>query len=157
MVQKLQFQDAKRIITEVVAAANAGAFETRAAFMDMLDQNPALAVQGYNAYGKIFFWNDASSHIYGHRESEAINQDLVDLILPQEMRLFARDMIAMARKTGKMPDPGAYDLVRRDGEYVTVYSGHLVFQWENATTPEFYCVDLAIDSEPEGRSAPTGL
>ena len=37
----------------------------------------------------------------------------------------------------------------QNGEYITVYSGHIVFQWSDATTPEFYCIDLGIKSEHE--------
>ena len=123
--------------------------------MDMLEKNSHIAAQGYNAYGKIFYWNTASSHLYGYRESEAINQDLVDLILPPEMRQFARDMIANGRKTGKMPEAGACDLLNSEGEYVTVFSAHMVFQWDSATMPEFYCLDLAIESDADEMIAPS--
>ena len=141
-------QDAKSIVAQACKAADANAFSTRESFLEYLDQNPHLATQGYNAYGKIFHWNEAASHLFGYRETEAINQDLVELILPQEVRLFARNIVSNALKTGKMPEPGCYDLLHFNGHYITVYSGHLVFMWEDATTPEFYCINLPIDSDP---------
>lgn len=144
---KFSFQDAKTIINTVCKAADNNEFPTRQSFMDMLRANPHIAAQGYNAYAKIFFWNQASVHLYGFREDEVVNRDLAELILPPEMRGFARDMITNGAKTGKMPDAGACDLLNSAGEYITVYSGHVVFQWDEATTPEFYCVDLAIKSE----------
>ncbi len=147
-MKKYPYKEAKETITSICNAAHAGQFDTRDKFMALLDQNPHIAAQGYNPHGKIFFWNEASAHLYGHSEAAAVNQDLFELILPDEMRHLARDMILCAAKTGKMPDAGACDLVRYDGSFVTVYSGHVVFKWENAY-PEFYCVDLPIDNEPD--------
>ncbi len=117
--------------------------------MDMLQTNPHIAVQGYNAYAKIFFWNQASVNLYGYREDEAVNKDLTELILPPEMRGFAQDMITNGAKTGSMPAAGACDLLDSNGDYLTVYSGHVVFQWDHTSIPEFYCIDLGIQSENE--------
>ena len=146
MTTKYKFQDAKTIIQTICEAAAAGKYEMRESFMSMIAENPHIAMQGYNAFGKIFYWNEASSHLYGYRESEAINQDLVEIILPPEMRQFARDMIFNARKTGRMPEAGPCDLLQNNGKYVTVFSGHMVFQWEDSTIPEFYCIDLALET-----------
>jgi PAS domain S-box-containing protein len=142
------YQDARVIINEICEAAGSNAYPSRKSFMDMVDANPHIAVQGYNAYCKIFYWNSASISLYGYREEEAVNQDFTELILPTEMRSFALDMVANGARTGKMPVAGACDLLNADGKYVTVYSGHVVFQWDNATTPEFYCIDLPIETDP---------
>ncbi|VGO22108.1 PAS domain-containing protein [Pontiella sulfatireligans] len=146
---KYSYQDAKAIIHTICKAAEANEYNTREKFMDMLQRNPHIASQGYNAFGKVFFWNDASYHLYGYREDEAVNRDIVELIIPPEMRQFARDMIANARKTNKMPEAGAYDLLRSDEQFVTVFSGHLVFQWDKGTMPEFYCIDLALETQED--------
>jgi len=135
------------MIHKICEAADAGAYPSRNDFMDMLTRNPHIAAQGYNIFGKIFFWNKASAYLYGYRESEAINQDLVELIIPPEMQQLVRDTLLAARKTGKMHDPSPCDLLNSNGEYITVYSGHVVFQWDQATTPEFYCIDLALDTD----------
>ena len=105
------FQDAKAIINTVCKAAADNEYPTRKSFLDMLQANPHIAAQGYNAYSKIFFWNQASIHLYGYREDEVVNKDLTELILPPEMRGFAQDMIANGAKTGKMPDAAACDLL----------------------------------------------
>ncbi|MDF7800389.1 PAS domain-containing protein [Pontiellaceae bacterium B1224] len=146
---KFSLQDAKAIIHTVCKAAENNEFPTRESFMDMLRTNPHIAAQGYNAYAKIFFWNQAATHLYGYREDEAINKDLTELILPPEMRPLALDMISNGAKTGKMPAACSCDLLNSDGDFITVYSGHVVFQWDHSTTPEFYCIDLAIQSENE--------
>ena len=155
MEKKHAYKDAKETIQTICNAANAGEYDTREKFMAMVEQNPQVAVQGYNAFGKIFYWNEASVGLYGYREDEAINQDITELVIPLEMRQLARDAIARGRKTGKMQDPSPCDLVHSSGNYVTVLSGHLVFQWENASSPEFYCLDLGLDTDARNPDATT--
>ena len=113
----------------------------------MLEANPDIAAQGYNAFGKIFYWNNASASLYGYREEEAVNRDVFDTILPPEMRQMARTMVQTASETDKTPEPSACDLLHRSGNYVTVFSGHLLFRWDSPTTPEFYCVDVGVVSQ----------
>jgi len=146
---KYDSPEAKTMIQSICQAADAGEYDTREKFMAMLEQNPHIAAQGYNAYGKIFYWNKASCELYGYSEAAAVNQELFELILPPEFRQFARDLISTAQKTGKTPEAGPCDLVRRGGELVTVYSGHVMFNWDSDTTSEFYCVDVAISGQPD--------
>jgi len=145
--KKYIYEEAKQLITSICKAAADGKYDTREKFHAMMKANPDVAVQGYNAFGKIFFWNIPSAHLYGYSEAAAINRDLFETILPPEMRPLARDLISVATKTGRTPAPSSCDLRQRNGEYVTVFSGHLMFQWENATTPEFYCVDVGIEPQ----------
>ncbi|NNJ70690.1 MAG: PAS domain-containing protein [Kiritimatiellales bacterium] len=145
------YELAKKTIQGICRDAADGKYDTREKFMGMLAQNPHIAVQGYNAFGKIFYWNDASIDVYGYREEDAVNSDLIELLLPPGMQPFARDAVQAARKTKRMPAPGPCDLIRVSQEVVTVYSGHVVFFWENNTTPEFYCLDLPLESKPAQR------
>jgi PAS domain S-box-containing protein len=148
-MKKCPYNQAKEAILDIHRAAVSGVFDSREKFLALLDANPQIAVQGYNPYGIIFYWNDASADLYGHSESAAINRNIFELILPPEMRPLAKDMIACAQKTGKTPEAGACDLMRHNGDRVTVFSGHLMFNWDGAAVPEFYCIDLAIDTNPE--------
>ena len=151
-MKKHPYNTAKEAILDIYRAAVAGRFDSREKFMALLDANPHIAVQGYNPYGIIFYWNDASAHLYGYSEAAAINRNLFELILPPEMQPLAQDMIACAQKTGKTPEAGACDLLRHNGDIVTVFSGHLMFKWEDATVPEFYCLDLEIGVNPEAEA-----
>ncbi len=146
-MKKFTYNKAKKLIQSICKAAADGEYDTREKFHAMLEANPDVAVQGYNAYGKIFFWNQASTHLYGYREDIAVNKDLFELVLPPEMRPLARNMILAASKTNKLPEASSCDLIQRSGEYVTVFSGHIMFRWDGPTTPEFYCIDIGIDPE----------
>ncbi len=147
-MEKLTYKEAKETITSICRAAADGEYDTREKFLAMLDRNPHIAVQGYNTHGKIFYWNDASADAYGHSEAAAVNQDLFELILPPELRIFARDMVHSGAKTGKMPAPSVCDLVRCNGDLITVFSGHVVFTWKRKY-PEFYCIDVPLHTGPE--------
>ncbi|VGO17888.1 hypothetical protein PDESU_06490 [Pontiella desulfatans] len=157
MKKNYSFQDAKAIILTLCDAAKAGQYDSRESFMAMVQKNPFIAVQGYNAYGKVFFWNQASVELYGYREDEAVNKDLFDLVIPEEMRKFARDATLMARKTLKMPEPSPCDLTHHEGHFITVFTGHLVFKWDDSSVPEFYCLDLPLITEQDELEKATSL
>ena len=141
------YNEAQTLVNSVCRAADEGAFDSRDKFLAMLDAHPDIAAQGYNAFGKIFFWNKASALLYGYNEAEAVNRDIFETILPPEMRPLERSMVSAASKTGKTPQASACDLLHRSGEYVTVFSGHLIFHWDGPSTPEFYCIDVGIDPQ----------
>ncbi len=143
-MKKYVYAEAKKLIQSICKAAADGEYDTRENFLAMLEANPDVAAQGYNAYGKIFFWNEASAALYGHSETAASGKDLFELVIPPEMRQLARDMILSATQTDKTPEASSCDLLRHNGEYVTVFSGHLMFRWNNPSTPEFYCIDIGI-------------
>jgi hypothetical protein len=143
-MKKYVYAEANALIQSICKAAADGEYDAREKFLAMLEANPDVAAQGYNAYGKIFFWNEASSLLYGHSEVTTFNQDIYETILPPEMRQLARDMVLSATKTGKTPEASSCDLLRHNGEYVTVFSGHLMFRWDSPSAPEFYCVDVGI-------------
>ena len=143
-MKKYVYAEAKKLIQSICKAAADGEYDTREKFLAMLEANPDVAAQGYNAYGKIFFWNEASSLLYGHSEAATFNKDIYETILPPEMRQLARDMVLSATQTDKTPEASSCDLLRHNGEYVTVFSGHLMFRWDSPSSPEFYCVDVGI-------------
>ena len=147
-MKRYAYKEAKQLIQSICEAAAAGKYDSREKFHAMMAAHPDLAVQGYNAFGKIFFWNSPSAHLYGYSETAAINKDLFETILPPEMQELARDMVLTATKTGKMPNAAACDLFQRSGDYVTVCSGHLIFQWDNAASPEFYGINVGIEPHP---------
>ena len=145
-MKKYPYKEAKALIESICKAAGNGEYDTREKFFSMLEANKDIAVQGYNSFGKIFFWNKASAELYGYNEAAAVNKDIFETILPPELRQLARSMIQSAAKTGKTPEPSSCDLLHRNGDYVTVFSGHLMFLWDHAVTPEFYCIDAGIEA-----------
>ena len=147
-MNKYPYKEAETLIQSICEAAGQGAYDTREKFLSMLEAHPDIAAQGYNSFGKIFFWNNASAELYGYSETAAVNRDIFETILPPDLRPLARSMIEAAVRTGQLPEPSPCDLLHRNGGYVTVYSGHLMFLWDGSPTPEFYCVDAGIEESP---------
>ena len=60
--------------------------ESEMRFRGLLQEIPSVAVQGYAPDGTTQYWNQASERLYGYTAREAIGRNLVDLIIPPEMR-----------------------------------------------------------------------
>lgn len=117
-----------------------------------LQQIPALAIQGYNPDGTTFFWNRASEALYGYTEQEAMGAQLLDLIIPEEMKEDAREAIRQMNESGKPVPAGELTLRRKDGSPVDVFSSHAVIR-----TPEgsnvFFCIDIDLTDRTRAENA----
>ena len=117
--------------------------ESELRFRTLLDNTPEIAVQGYEADGTTFYWNKASSAIYGYAVEEAIGQNLLDLIIPSDMHPAVREAMDYMATT-KTPIPSdELQLKRKDGSLVEVYSGHAVVNLPGRE-PQIFCMDIDL-------------
>lgn len=107
----------------------------------LMDRVPGVAIQGYRKDGTVIYWNQASERLYGFAEAEAVGRNLLDLIIPAEMREGVRAVVQSMMETGIEHPPGEISLLRKDGSRVSVYSSHVVLQWPGQE-PEFFCLDM---------------
>ncbi|MCA9107232.1 MAG: PAS domain S-box protein, partial [Planctomycetales bacterium] len=83
---------------------------------------PDVAIQWYDARGKIILWNEASERIFGYSAQEAIGQTLFDRMLaPEDAEMF-RQSRASILATGKPVGPVEFNFTRRDGSSGTCLS-----------------------------------
>lgn len=112
-------------------------------FRLLLQEVPSLAIQGYALDGTTQYWNEASERIYGYTAKEAIGKNLLDLIIPGEMKAEVRDSIATMART-QLPIPSSEVLLqRRDGSRVPVYSNHALVT-RPGHPPELFCIDIDL-------------
>jgi PAS domain S-box-containing protein len=111
-----------------------------------------LAVQGYGIDGVTNYWNKASERIYGYTEQEAIGRNLLDLIIPEEMRIEVSHAIKKMMKTGVTIPESELSLMRKDGSRVDVFSSHAIIQ-SSAHPPEFFCLDIDISDRKKSEDA----
>lgn len=112
-------------------------------FRSLLESIPSVAVQGYKLDGTTHYWNKASEHLYGYTAQEAIGKNLLDLIIPPEIRENVIQEIKKMTKT-KQPIPSSeLLLMRKDGTPVTVYSNHAIAHLPN-NEMELFCLDIDI-------------
>ncbi len=125
---------------------------SEARFRRLIDSLPSIAVQGYGPDGTIHYWNRANEAIYGFTEEEAMGQNLLDLIIPPEMREPVRAAIEHGAATGEMPPAGELALMHKDGTRVPVYSSHVRVQGVD-TVPELFCFDVDISARIRAEAA----
>ena len=117
--------------------------ETEQKFRNLLENIPNIAVQGYTPDGTVHYWNSANERVYGYTAKEVIGKNIVDLIIPPEMRSDVQEIIRHGAQTGEMPPASEISLLRKDGSHVSVLSSHAVVKQQNKE-PELFCIDVDL-------------
>jgi len=117
--------------------------ESEGRFRGLLQAVDAVAVQGYGRDGTTQYWNRASERLYGYTEEEALGRNLLDLIIPEEMRAEVVQAIQLMWETGQAIPSSELSLRRKDGSRVAVYSSHAVVQVAGRQ-PELFCIDIDL-------------
>lgn len=126
--------------------------ESEEQFRNLVEQVPGLAVQGYLMDGTTFFWNQASERLYGYTAGEAIGRNLLDLIIPPEMRDGVKGAIAGMAASGQPIPSSDLSLMRRDGTRVDVYSGHAIIRLPGKPT-QLFCMDIDLTERRQAELA----
>ena len=118
-------------------------------FRDLLQNLPA-AVQGYRPDGTVLYWNFASERLYGFSAIEAIGKNLLDLIIPTELKArFAGNLQRMLENSIAV-SPQELTLVRKDGARVDVYSSHYLLHLASGAL-ELVCIDIDLTELKRGQ------
>lgn len=104
---------------------------------------PNVAVQVYDAAGRVQLWNEASARMFGWSAEEAAGRTLDQLIhTPEQAAEFAQSLRALAG-TGRSLGPVEYSFHRRNGEAAQCLS--TLFEVAGpAGQPLFVCMDVDI-------------
>jgi PAS domain S-box-containing protein len=112
-------------------------------FRNVLQDIKTVAVQGYAPDGTTTYWNKASELLYGYTAEEAIGNNLVDLIIPSEMKDDVNEAIKWMAETGQSIPSSELVLKRKDGSGVSVYSHHTIVQ-VSGRPQELFCIDIDL-------------
>ncbi len=126
--------------------------ENEMSFRALLDSLANIAIQGYGPDGTVDYWNKANESIYGYTEEEARGQNLLDLIIPPDMREGVREAIRHGAETGEMPPASELALMRKDGSLVPVFSSHAVIR-RAGREPRLFCLDVDLRELKEAEEA----
>jgi PAS domain S-box-containing protein len=126
--------------------------ESERRFKELLQQMESVAVQGYTMDGTVIYWNHASELIYGYSEKDALGRNLIDLIIPPDMREEVKKTIQWMKVNHKSIPSSELLLVRKDGSRVPVYSSH-AFVHKLGGADEFYCFDIDFTDKKESEKA----
>ena len=115
--------------------------ESETRFHSLLRNVPSIAVQGYGPDGTVQYWNHASEQLYGYTAKEALGRNLVDLIIPPEMRDGVREAVRQMTGSGQSIPASELSLMRKDGSRIAVFSSHAVVQRPGCGA-ELFCIDI---------------
>lgn len=88
-----------------------------------LENTPSIAVQWFDADGRVLYWNKASEIMYGFTAAEAVGAIVSDDPLMFRDRQQAKDFVAVLKavdRDGKPFDPAEFSLRRKDGATIVV-------------------------------------
>lgn len=117
-------------------------------FRNIFETTTNIAVQGYNRFHEVIFWNKASEDLYGFKAVDVMGQKLEDLIIPKFMRNGVYEAIENWHLLGHAIPSGETPLQNKSGNEVWVYSNHVLIETPN--DKEMYCLD--IDLGPQRRA-----
>ena len=126
----------KRINTHQADLAN----EQR--FRNIFETTRNIAVQGYNRFHEVIFWNKASEDLYGFSASNAMGKKLEDLIIPGFMREGVYQAIEDWHEKDIAIPSGELALQDANGNEVWVYSNHVLI--DTPDHKEMYCLDIDL-------------
>lgn len=137
-------------IQDITARKNAeeALRESEERFRNLLQEVPSIAVQGYGPDGTAQYWNQASEKLYGYSAQEAIGRNLLDLIIPPEMRGDVEQAIRHMAETGQPIPASELSLMRKDGSQVPVFSSHTIVK-VSGRVQELFCLDIDLSERKQ--------
>lgn len=93
--------------------------------------------------GTTSYWNEASEKLYGYTANEAIGRNLLDLIIPEEMREGVTQAIRQMAETGQPIPASELSLLKKDGSRVAVFSSHAIVRLPGQPA-ELFCLDIDL-------------
>jgi PAS domain S-box-containing protein len=125
---------------------------THEALRATIETTPYVAVQWYDANGRVVLWNTGSERIFGWTAQEAVGKTLDQLIhTPEEAATF-RELLAEIDRTGKPVGPAEYRFKRRDGS-----EGHCLSTTFRIPAPAdgsyFVCMDVDVTEQRHSEAA----
>jgi PAS domain S-box-containing protein len=126
--------------------------ESEERFRGLLQSVSSVSVQGYSPDGTTQYWNKASELLYGYTEQEAIGRNLLDLIIPTEMKEVVKQAISQMAETGIPIPTSELSLMRKDGSRVSVLSSHAIVQ-SSGKSQELFCIDVDLTDYKKAEEA----
>ena len=123
--------------------ADAALLESELRFRSLMEDIPSIAAQGYAIDGTVIFWNRASELLYGFSSEEALGANLLDLIIPAEMREGVAGAMQQMIESDEAIPAGELLLQRKDGSRVPVFSSHALLK-PMGRQPELFCLDIDL-------------
>jgi len=111
-----------------------------------LENTPNVAIQFYDERGRITYWNNASTRIYGWTKEEALGKTLDELILSKEQAEEFLSTLQKIKETKQAVGPFESKFHRKDGTEGWILSTTFVIPSETGSDT-FVCMDVEITEQ----------
>jgi PAS domain S-box-containing protein len=108
----------------------------------ILENAPTVAIQGYDAEGRVVFWNRASEEMYGYTREQALGKTLSQLLFSPEQEQEYRVMIQEILRTGKPAPLREWEIRIADGQTRYILSSLFPVRLREGTV--VICADIDI-------------
>ncbi|MDE2441156.1 MAG: PAS domain S-box protein, partial [Betaproteobacteria bacterium] len=109
-----------------------------------LEMTPNVAVQWYDAEGRVIYWNRSSEKLFGWTSDEAVGQTLDQLILSEGESRFFVEAIGRVKTTGAAIGPYECSAHHRDGQIRWLESTLFAIPGQRSDEMLFVCMDVDI-------------
>ncbi|MFN3689694.1 MAG: PAS domain S-box protein, partial [Fimbriimonadales bacterium] len=109
---------------------------------DILENAPTVAMQMYDAQGRILFWNRASEQFYGFTKEQAEGKTLDALIFTPEEQAEYLQLLQEVARTGQPAPLREWRIRTADGKERVILSSLFPIRYGDAT--RFICADIDI-------------
>ena len=134
-------------VTDVVEAEVA-LRESEERLRASLEYAPNVAVQWFDRDGRVLYWNQASTRLYGWSPDEAIGRTVSQLMLmPEEASVFTA-LLSGIESSGKAVGPSEYPIRDREGKIKYVEATTFCIPGP-AGQPIFVCMDVDVTARLE--------
>jgi len=129
-----------------IQAREATISRSEARLLAVLESTPAVSIQWYDRSGRIVYWNQASTDMYGYTAQEAMAASIVEKPLiytgPEQAQAFM-SVIEDISRTGQPFGPAEFELRGKDGSSVIVLASTFAIPG-NDGEQIYVCMDVDI-------------
>lgn len=119
--------------------------------LSVIRHAPNVAIQWYDAAGRVVLWNAASETMFGFTAAEAVGKTLDQLIHTPEEFIAFRQALATISQTGQSVGPTEYTFRHRDGSGGVCWSS--IFRIPGDADGDWYvCMDVDITERKRAES-----
>lgn len=126
--------------------------QSESRFRTLLKEVKSVAVQGYRPDGTIIYWNKASEDFYGYTDQEALGQNLIDLIIPEEMQEQVRQAFREMKDSTDPHPSGEIRLRHKDGRILEMFTSHALYQGSDGVV-ELYSFDIDLSERKKAEES----
>jgi PAS domain S-box-containing protein len=121
-------------------------------FQTVVENAPLVAIQGYDAEGRIIHWNRESERLFGIKTEEALGKNVKDLIFDDESRAFFEKKLARVIESG-LPSPASEVILTGAGGRKLHFLSTIFPVFEKDRLAEIFSIRVDITSVKEAQAA----